>query len=365
MAITLVTGVPGSGKTAWVVDYIIGLEGKRPIVVDGIPDLQLDADPAPPIKEWTHHIDDDSSQSGKKLEFTFEIGSLVVIDECQRVFPRRAVGKTVPEYVAAFETHRHKGLDFVLITQHPRLLDSHVRSLVGRHVHFRQTWQGRHKYEWSECSDPESTAARKLAARDRYMLPKRAFTRYKSAEVHTKTKFKLPFYAYALLGGLLLFGLMGARLYSNIQEKINPPSAQTETTSPVIPVSHAPAKTQDNKGQSMTIAEYHEQFKPRIAGHYYTAPIYDAITTPVDAPIPMGCVQRSENDCRCIDQQGNKYNAPLAVCLSFVKDGLFIPWRNVEKERKEQESRTASAQDRPAPERMPAPVAVPMDRPAV
>lgn len=335
MAITLVTGVPGSGKTAWVVDHVIGIEGKRPIVVDGIPDLQLDADPAPPIKDWTAHVEDQSSQSGRKLEFTFQTGALVVIDECQRVFPRRAVGKSVPDYIAAFETHRHKGLDFILITQHPRLLDSHVRSLVGRHVHFRQTWQGRHKYEWAECQDPESTAARQLAARDRYVLPKRAFTRYKSAEVHTKQKFKLPFYAYALIGGVVLLGAMAGKMYFNIKEKLNPVASVPSESKPFesVPV----RKIDADKKPTLTVAEYHEQYAPRVPGYFYTAPVYDSVTQPVDAPLPMGCVQRSEKDCRCIDQQGNKYAAPLDVCKSFVRDGLFIPWRNIAKERQEQE----------------------------
>lgn len=356
MAITLVTGVPGSGKTAWVVDHIIGYEGKRPIIVDGIPELQLDADPAPPVREWTEKVPDESSQTGEKLQFSFQTGSLVVIDECQRVFPRRAVGKAVPDYVAAFETHRHRGLDFILITQHPRLLDSHVRSLVAKHIHIRVTWQGRHKYEWSEVGDPESKSSRDLAARDRYKLPKRVFARYKSAEAHTKLKQKVPMYAYVLGAALLGFVYMGSQVYTVFKSKFAPENPQVVLGQPESVKVSSPGGTMANGLPKVSAAEYHEQFVPRVPGLHHTAPAYDQITQAVDAPIPVACIQNhAKNSCRCMDQQGNNYATSPVVCQSFVKNGMFIPWRNVQQESKDKTIDEPEKRQKPADVALPSP----------
>ncbi len=63
-------------------------------------------------------------------------GSVIVIDECQQWFPPRPVGSKVPLHCSEFETHRHKGFDIHLVTQDAKLLDSHVRRLTNRHIHF-------------------------------------------------------------------------------------------------------------------------------------------------------------------------------------------------------------------------------------
>ena len=44
--ITLITGVPGSGKTCYVIDFIQqALKESRPVFVHGIPELKLDHTP--------------------------------------------------------------------------------------------------------------------------------------------------------------------------------------------------------------------------------------------------------------------------------------------------------------------------------
>ena len=133
--ITLITGTPGSGKTAYAVSLLMEMAGSRPIYADGVPELVIDHQPCPPVSEWTYEADDPASATGKKISFTFPANSIVVIDECQRVFRPRSSGSKVPPEVAAFETHRHLGIDFILITQHPSLVDGNIRRLVGKHIH--------------------------------------------------------------------------------------------------------------------------------------------------------------------------------------------------------------------------------------
>lgn len=342
--ITLVTGIPGSGKTAYVVDWLLSLPKERPIFCDGVPDLALEHEVCPPLPDWTHEEDDASSQSGKKISFTFPVGSVVVLDEAQRVYRPRATGSKVPPEVAAFETHRHLGLDFILITQSPGLIDSNIRKLVGRHVHFRVTWAGRYMHEWNECQDVESSSARSLAATTRYTLPKRAFAQYKSAEQHTKHKAKIPIVVYVLIAAVLALGFFGWRVYSRVSGAINGEAVATSKPA----ASSRPGSAGRAPGTSpvgpMTVAEYVQAQKPRIPGLLHSAPVYDGVTQPKEAPIPVGCVlNHRTKTCRCIDQQGNSYRTEAEICGQIVSHGMFVSWRADQPDREPVRSSGGSA----------------------
>lgn len=236
MAITLITGVPGTGKTAFVVSELEKVVASgRVVFVDNIPGLNLPVYRAGKITEWHKgtwlHIDqykktalslekpvtdaDDSDDDGNEnwiprsdifksetgalfrklfdddgnhvdsVPYESHKGALLVIDECQRFFRPRAAGSAVPDHVAALEVHRHQGLDIWLITQRPGLVDANVRALCGKHIALRSTPFGRYKYEWPEVGDIDTKSSRDTAARTRYKLPKHVFGLYKSSEVHT------------------------------------------------------------------------------------------------------------------------------------------------------------------------------------
>ena len=53
MSITVITGVPGTGKTASAVEMMTQLDGKRPIFSMGIRDLKVPHQMVPPVAEWT------------------------------------------------------------------------------------------------------------------------------------------------------------------------------------------------------------------------------------------------------------------------------------------------------------------------
>lgn len=330
--IILITGTPGSGKTAHAVDLLLDMAGQRPVFADGIPDLAIEHQPCPPVPEWTHDVPDAASATGRKTSFTFPPNSIVVIDECQRVFRPRSAASKVPPEVAAFETHRHLGIDFILITQHPSLVDGNIRRLVGKHIHIKVTAFGRYRFEWAEVGDPDSRASRDCAARTKYKLPKRAFSQYKSAELHTKNRIRLPNSVYVFGGALLMLVAAGWYVVNSIGAKLKPetgaitaltaPAGQPGPSGKVTTMASRPAD------QPMTAAEYVEHYKPRLTGLQHTAPAYDEITRPVDAPIPVGCIKRVRTgDCRCYDQQGNHYRTTVQVCETVLNEGLFFAWK--------------------------------------
>lgn len=207
--ITIRTGLPGAGKTLFTVyDYIarppLGVAPVREVYVSGI-DLVPDMLPFIPLDEPTRWMD-------------CPAGSLVVIDEAQRFFRNRPPGAPVPDYVAALETHRHLGIDLVLITQDPMLIDKHVRRLAGEQFHAKRTFglSSITMYRWQRCvDDPLDFHTKKEAEKVRRKYPKKIYKCYKSAEIHT-VKRKIPFRVWATFAVLLALGPIGWFAYHHI-----------------------------------------------------------------------------------------------------------------------------------------------------
>lgn len=327
--IILVTGQPGSGKTAYVVDWLMDQQKDRPLFCMGIPELKLDHQPVPPVSEWTEERESPEDPEIKLSYFKFPPHSIIIIDEAQRVFRPRPVGSAVPPYIAAFETHRHTGVDFVLISQAPNLMDSNLRRLIGKHVHIRVLPMGRRLYEWTEVGEPESKMSRDLAASRSYKLPKRVFDIYKSAEQHTKIKVSMPWYYYLLFFSVIAFVFFVWRSYRMVSGKLD----QSPTDGPVA---SATGHSQPG-GKTAPILDPVAAQKPRISGLLHTAPAYDTVTTAKAAPVPVACFIKTPektNDalpdkgaaCGCIDQQGNAYRTQFSVCTSIATYGFFKSW---------------------------------------
>ncbi len=181
---------------------------------------------------------------------------VIVLDECQRLFRPMASGRRVPLHIAKLETHRHYGVDLVLITQHPQLVHANVRNLVGCYIDVRRLW-GTHQtvvYTWDHVTDPTrtSSAQKSLVAHD-----KKAYSLYKSAEVHTKPRMKIPALilafpaivlgaGYAIYAGLSTVSSMGKPPPSiaTVQAAASSPQARsvvTQAPQPVQPGASVPA----------------------------------------------------------------------------------------------------------------------------
>lgn len=206
---TLITGVPGSAKTLWLMNHLHegvkfpNSENYRPIYYSGIPDVNESLkwiklhDP----QNWHEEVPD---------------GSIVIIDEVQEYFPVRSAKNIVPNGLTAIERHRHRGLDVFFITQHPSLLDHHARRLVGQHCHLKRNFGASFSvlYRSNECmDDPKDYHTLKKAERTTFKHPKNIFGLYKSAEVHTH-KFRLPKIFYVLIL-LVLFIICMVFLFIN------------------------------------------------------------------------------------------------------------------------------------------------------
>ena len=336
----LYTGVPGAGKTLYAVSNLVKRKDfkDRPIFVDGIKELDHDK---------INYFDIPEGESIQTWPKWAPPGAIIVVDECQRIFRPRPSGSKVPDYVAELETHRHRGLDFILITQHPRLIDVHLRGLIEHHTHLGKTNLGlRRKMEWTTggAKDPESRANIREALISVYRLDKSVYGLYKSAEVHTKIRTKksklLMLFPLALcLVGYGIWSFTGFWAKFSGEEKQTKTASTTQTvqaqtqpsavsaSEPVSNGQYPKAETKPEEPKKPHLSE--EDYQPRIAERPETAPIYDGMNKAVKAmPWPAACI-KAENRCTCYTDQGTKIkDIGKQTCLNYVKDGLpFNPYK--------------------------------------
>lgn len=306
MTIELQTGLPGSGKSLYTLDRIQKIHKKtgRPVFYSGIP---INKEKLPDWEEI------DPTQW-----FTAPPTAIVIIDEAQRVFRPRANGSAIPKYESELETHRHGGIDLVLITQGPRLISSGIRELVGRHYHAVRPFgfQRTTIHEWSECK--LNTQARKDSIKKQYAYNKEVYSWYKSAEAHT-VQASLPLKVWLLIALVLGLPVIAFILYQRLHKGTESQKQQgvQAFVSSAVPASSGP--------KYLNRAQYIAQFQPRLQGLEYTAPVYDDVTKPVRAPYPAACI-RSKTRCQCYSQQGTHLDVPKDLCEGISAGGFFMAW---------------------------------------
>jgi zona occludens toxin len=249
--ITLITGVPGSGKSLYAVsELLLPMQGAT---------VEHEGDKVPRILHTNikNLLLDHTVINAENLNTWHEWckpGDLICYDEVQEVWRPRAMGASAPAAIAALEIHRHKAVDFVLITQHPMLLDQNIRRLVGRHLHVRRVANMALAvvYEWDHASNPSMVRSAITSRPWRY--PKSAYKLYKSAEAHTKQPRRLP--AALIVLGLALAGMAYGipTVFGRLDERFNGSATQlaakankdakakpSPSASPPAPTTHAAA----------------------------------------------------------------------------------------------------------------------------
>lgn len=311
--INLITGLPGQGKTLrclWLVETRRRKEN-RMVFYHGIKDLKLPWSELEDPKKWMDLPD----------------GSIVVIDECQMTFRPRATGSPVPPHVSALETHRHRGFDFYLMTQHPTFIDSNVRKLTDVHEHlmrkFGAAWSTVN--EWKGVKD-NCDKSRADAVRTEWKFPKEVYSWYKSAEVHT-TRVRVPAKVWLLVS---LPFLAGAAIWLAVSSMSKVAGGSGGVTSPANdkPASAAPAPVSPGRPETGNVPDrsvpgWLAQFVPRIPDLPHTAPRYDQVTEPVRAPVVRGCWTQGDRH-GCILDGGVNVRPSRAFVEQYIRDRFFI-----------------------------------------
>lgn len=333
--ITIITGNPGMGKTALAVSMLLEEKGKRPLFVMGVTDLMVEHEKTPPINEWVEHVAIPEDPTLTRPCFTFPPNSIILIDEAQNVYRPRASASKVPDIVAAFETHRHTGVDFWLITQNPTFLDRNVTKLCDRHVHLDVNLLGKQTlYEWTKCADVSSKTELAAASTRPYKPPKHVFGLYKSATLHTKTKRRIPWQVWAVAALLVCIGLGSWYMFGRVSGRVDAAGAEASQALGQVPPgveqgvavrspSVAPAAPPPATAAAFSIVE---PTLPRIVNRPETAPMYDGMRPVTNVPRIAACIANAQK-CSCYTDQATAYPTDEKTCRDFIANPPFDPYQ--------------------------------------
>jgi zona occludens toxin len=319
--ITLITGTPGAGKTLYVVMEIIrpACDSGRIVYSCGIPALRLPVVPlsVDQVRNWYVGVSLDDERHGH-LENITE-GALIVIDEVQRVWRPAGSGSAVPPDIAALEIHRHYGVDFVLICQHPALLHRNVRALVGRHIHLRSTALGRFLYEWPEWQEnPHTRSARSTAIRRRYRLRREGFGLYESASIHLPQPRRVPWQLAVFLASFFLVPFLGYRLFSSLHSNaVRAAEVQKSNVSVTSTNSKVPSSSSSVVSNSVVSSGPSASSPSESKKQYLNI---SGVSDLIDWTLVGGCA-RSASRCLCYGYSGERLMVPVPLCIQAVSAG--------------------------------------------
>ncbi len=331
MPINFVTGLPRQGKTLFTFIQVQERAKKenRPVFYCNIPEVTLEG--------WTE-ID----HPDKWMECPND--SIIVVDELQDFWGMAPPGSRVPPPILELSKHGKRGIDFYFITQDPGLVHATPRKLCETHWHVVRAFGSEnavaHKFNRMQ-TDPERVKSKSEKYPWRY--PKDAFGKkdkagnwitkpwYKSADVHN-IKRQIPLKVWAIPGGLALAGLAiwgGVHLFGGVLDRARSAGGGQDVATAPAKAGSAPGAVgagAPSSAHTMTTAEWLAARQPRLPGFPNTAPVYDQVTQPTEAPYPAACVQMGPR-CECYTQQATMLQVNADTCRQIVKFGYFVDWK--------------------------------------
>ncbi len=359
MTIELITGTPGAGKTTYAVaERLVAEVGReihweyqgqarsatRRLVVAGVRGLVVEHERIPhtltgevtsrKVIEYFNAVDQDDEPLHKRLpedapleipaELTIEgkkyaagaslfnwwmwcrPGDLIVVDEIQYITPRGVLGRKPPPWIALLEIHRHYGVDFLIITQHPQLIDTVIRNLVGMHRHVRSVMGSPlcMIYAWDHASNTDRLSN---ATKSKFFRRAKHYRLFTSAAAHVAP----PRVGRWVLWMLPLLIVLAWFLAQRVITKHDTRSAASASASPVA---SAPAQGAAFGGLSfggMSTAPRSAQATDRTWPAYVAEPVK---------------LQREPLDGRAVQWEGS-YGEPGASLM--VLFGLYIDGERV------------------------------------
>lgn len=354
--ITVITGTPGAGKTLYAIAKLllplIGTTVKKTndngdqvelprTIYTNINGLQVEHELIGAGGEWAQGKTKDwefqplpgTTGNGLRDWHTWaQPGSVIIYDEFQKVWPPRPNGAPVPPDLQALDTHRHMGVDIILISQTPNNFDRHIAGLAGRHLHVRRFGNMGLTivYEWDHLS--RTLMYSKAIAKSPWKYDKKVFKLYKSAELHTKQPRKLPAHlflvAIALAASAYLIPTVISRI-SNTATAANISEQASEATTKALDSTALKSATGSaaivEPGIQPATGFDYTQFIPRIATMPNSAPAYDELRRVVAMPRVSGAICNSQK-CKCVTEQGTDTGMTDDQCRDWMSTVPYDPY---------------------------------------
>lgn len=360
-AMSLLTGILGSGKTMRAVQLMDGAvkEGEK-VYQCGFKGINVEG-----VIDW---------EDPRKWQ-ELPPGAILFVDEAQKWFGERRSGHA-PDYLKAMNTMRgEEGVRMVLLTQHPKYLDSHIKDLVGCHEHLLRE-SGKLSSKLWRCDeimeDPRSPRGRSKADVETFKIPVKEYgDKIVSANSPHTIKYRMP----ALLKKAILIGGLGALFLGGTwffvvkgalgdRAKANEKAAGG-AGSPTATLSAGRLSATSSSGRGASGSEgarpkwesevaYATDHLPRFGTMPWTAPVFDS-RAPVAKP-ELYCMsslpspdEPHEPSCTCLTEQGTTYDLTQAECRRVARFGVpYNPYKEGEdREGRQGPEQTASESELP------------------
>lgn len=312
-AISLLTGLPGAGKSLRMAEAISKLVEKGEHVFA----CNIDGLKIPGVTLW------EDARKWRELP----AGAILFVDEAQAFFPERRGGEA-PEYVRMNKI-RHDGIRLVLATQQPNYLDTYLRGLVGYHEHLLRRAGKQESFLFRE-NQVMDVVRQKLATIKRnydyevYKFKPRYFACYDSAQTH-QIKYQMPALVKKALMILPVAALLaGGAWYAVYRDtmfakKAEAPAQETAPVAPSLAGASAPSGT-SGAGKVDSGEAYVASLTPLVSDVPWSAPAY--VGRPVVSDPHLYCMS-TDNSCRCVTEQYTRPTIPVRddVCRDIARWG--------------------------------------------
>ncbi|WP_394687124.1 zonular occludens toxin domain-containing protein [uncultured Xanthomonas sp.] len=315
-AMSILTGILGSGKTLRAVQLMNeAIKDGEKVYQSGFKGLTV-----PGVIDW------EDPRQWQQLP----PGSILFVDEAQKWFGERRSGYA-PDYLKAMNTMRgEEGVRMVLLTQHPKYLDSHIKDLVGCHEHLlRESGKLSSKLFRTDeiMEDPRSPRGRAKADSETFRFPiETAGKMYVSANSDHTIKYRMP----ALVKKAILIGGAGALLlgltwyfmfrgaYKQIADAEPAGAAAAGPATPGRSGGTASPGVAAERVVPRTGSDYVASITPLVQDVPWSAPAY--LARPVVSDPHVYCMSTS-NSCRCVTEQNTRMVVRDDVCRDIARNG--------------------------------------------
>lgn len=328
--ISLITGVPGAGKSLRAVWHGVEFAKKGRKVffynLDGIDIEKINEK----FQVEVYKVSDDFT-----IEKWQELpeNSVLIVDEAHNFFPVRTKDKA-PDWLNKLTEIRHFGIQLILVTQDSRNLDAFVRRLVGEHEHLTRKagLAGAMLRTFQQCADNVNDYhLQQTAQSSAWKYPKEFYDMYKSATLHV-IKPKVPKkILFAVIALLFLTFLIPFLIW-----KFKSTTFNSGTSAEQVDEKKSQKNVFDGEKSNLqksweTVDDYIADVTPLTPVAPWTAPIYKNLE-PTGIPelycFASGYENSKNRNCKCFTEQMTRVrDIPMIVCEQIVKDGFYNPYR--------------------------------------
>lgn len=261
-------------------------------------------------------------------------GSVFIYDECHKVDWIKEKSGTLSDNPTciSMNEHGHEDYIFILITQFPQYIHTHLRGLVEYHYHSKRSFgaKGSKIYKWNEFQlNPRAEKSLKDAyEKEKFHFSNKYQNCYKSASAHDSMKINIPKSVIYIM--LVVIGITSFAIYKYNQSPLfKKPVNQTNTKpddspkqSQEIPTSNTTAQELQTLQDQLTKLQAElELERLQRQQQLYKEQLYQDYQVIKDNPsLQVRGVISNGKDCKAYNAYGDLMNLSKQDCQWYLQE---------------------------------------------